>query len=167
MVCQGRVRVSLDPGDVELAVLERGAYFGEMSLLTGDPRTASVRALGDCTVVEITSDAFRAFVLNQPALVERIGAVIAERRAGHCARSGDGRQCPAARVGLEPGGEGEEILPPVVQSAKCASVQTKCEALGHPAGYTPASSLCISHFALSISSAHHGHRHPPLLPPRP
>ena len=74
--------MSLDPGDVELAVLERGAYFGEMSLLTGDPRTASVRALGDCTVVEITSDAFRAFVLNQPALVERIGAVIAERRAG-------------------------------------------------------------------------------------
>jgi len=82
VVCQGRVRVSLDPGDVELAVLERGAYFGEMSLLTGDPRTASVRALGDCTVVEITSDAFRAFVLNQPALVERIGTVIAERRAG-------------------------------------------------------------------------------------
>ncbi len=82
VVCEGRVRVSLDPGDVELAVLERGAYFGEMSLLTGDPRTASVRALGDCTVVEITSDAFRAFVLNQPALVERIGAVIAERRAG-------------------------------------------------------------------------------------
>jgi len=82
VVCQGRVRVSLDPGDVELAVLARGTYFGEMSLLTGDPRTASVRALGDCTVVEITSDAFRAFVLNQPALVERIGTVIAERRAG-------------------------------------------------------------------------------------
>ena len=82
VVCEGRVRVSLDPGDVELAVLERGAYFGEMSLLTGDPRTAWVRALGDCTVVEITSDAFRAFVLNQPALVERIGGVIAQRRAG-------------------------------------------------------------------------------------
>lgn len=82
VVCEGRVRVSLDPGDVELAVLERGACFGEMSLLTGDPRTASVRAVGDCTVVEITSEAFRAFVLNQPVLVERIGAVIAERRAG-------------------------------------------------------------------------------------
>jgi CRP-like cAMP-binding protein len=82
VVSQGRVRVSLDPGDVELAVLERGSYFGEMSLLTGDPRTAWVRAMGDCTVLEITADAFRAFVLNQPALVDRIGAVIAERRAG-------------------------------------------------------------------------------------
>lgn len=82
VVSQGRVRVSLDPGDAELAVLERGSYFGEMSLLTGDARTAWVRAMGDCTVLEITADAFRAFVLNQPALVDRIGAVIAERRAG-------------------------------------------------------------------------------------
>ena len=82
VVSQGRVRVSLDPGDVELAVLGRGAYFGEMSLLTGDPRTASVAARGDCTIVEITADAFRTFVLNQPALVERIGAAIAHRREG-------------------------------------------------------------------------------------
>lgn len=82
VVVEGRVRVSLDPGDVELAQLDRGAYFGEMSLLTGDPRTASVRAVGDCTVLEITSDAFREIVLQHPALVDRIGAVVAERRAG-------------------------------------------------------------------------------------
>ncbi len=82
VVSDGQVRVGLDPGDVELAVLDRGEYFGEMSLLTGDPRTASVRAVGDCTVLEITADAFKAFVLRHPALVERIGAVIAERRAG-------------------------------------------------------------------------------------
>jgi CRP-like cAMP-binding protein len=82
VVFEGRVRVSLDPGDIELARLDRGAYFGEMSLLTGDPRTASVRAVGDCTVLEITSDAFRGIVLQHPALVERIGVVVAERRAG-------------------------------------------------------------------------------------
>jgi small-conductance mechanosensitive channel/CRP-like cAMP-binding protein len=82
VVSDGQVRVGLDPGDVALAVLDRGEYFGEMSLLTGDPRTASVRAVGDCTVLEITADVFKAFVLRHPALVERIGAVIAERRAG-------------------------------------------------------------------------------------
>lgn len=82
VLCEGRVRVTLDPGDVELAVLERGAYFGEMSLLTGDPRTASVRAVGDCAALEITSDAFRTIVLQHPALVEKIGAVVADRRAG-------------------------------------------------------------------------------------
>lgn len=82
VVADGRVRVSLDPGDVQLAVLDRGDYFGEMSLLTGDPRAASVRALGDCTVLEITSEAFRTFVLQHPALVDRIGTVVADRRAG-------------------------------------------------------------------------------------
>ena len=95
VVCDGRVRVSLDPGDVELAVLERGAYFGEMSLFTGDPRTASVRALGDRTAVEITSDAFGAFALNQPrGRAHRRRNRRAARR--YRARPGDGRHCPAA-----------------------------------------------------------------------
>jgi small-conductance mechanosensitive channel/CRP-like cAMP-binding protein len=81
VICEGRVRVSLDPGDTELAVLEPGAYFGEMSLLTGDPRTATVRALGDCRVLEVTAEQFRRFVLDKPSMVDRIGMVVAERRA--------------------------------------------------------------------------------------
>ena len=80
VVFEGRVRVSLDPG-VQLAVIERGGYFGEMSLLTGDPRAASVNALDDCSALEITSDVFAEFVLRHPKLVEHIGAVVAERRA--------------------------------------------------------------------------------------
>ena len=82
VVYSGRVRVSLDPGDVEVAVLERGQYFGEMSLLTGDPRTATVRAAGDCTVLEITADNFRRLILESPSMIERISTVVAERRAG-------------------------------------------------------------------------------------
>lgn len=82
VVFDGAVRVSLDPGNVELAVLDRGDYFGEMSLLTGDPRTANVTAVGDCAAVEITSDVFAEFVLRHPALVEHIGAAVADRRAG-------------------------------------------------------------------------------------
>ncbi len=143
VVCDGRVRVSLDPGDVELAVLERGAYFGEMSLLTGDPRTASVRALGDCTVVEITSDAFRAFVLNQPALVERIGAVIAERRAG----------IARARATVA------NVPPPESASSLVARVKTLLSPVGARCARVPP--------VAGRSSAHHGHRNPPLLPPRP
>ena len=82
VVCRGRVRVSLDPGDAELAILEPGAYFGEMSLLTGEPRTATVRAVGDCEVLEVTDDQFRRFVMQRPSMVDRIGTVVAERRAG-------------------------------------------------------------------------------------
>jgi small-conductance mechanosensitive channel/CRP-like cAMP-binding protein len=82
VVCRGRVRVSLDPGDAELAVLDPGAYFGEMSLLTGEPRTATVRAIDDCDVMEVTDEQFRRFILQRPSMVDRIGAVVADRRAG-------------------------------------------------------------------------------------
>ena len=43
----------------EVAVIEPGGYFGEMSLLTGEPRTATVLARGDTQVVEIDADLFR------------------------------------------------------------------------------------------------------------
>ncbi len=80
VVCDGRVRVSLDPGNHELAVLGQGDYFGEMSLLTGEARTATVRAMGDCRVLEVTSGQFRQFILERPAMVDQIGAVVARRR---------------------------------------------------------------------------------------
>jgi CRP-like cAMP-binding protein len=96
VVCKGRVRVSVDPGDAELAVLEPGAYFGEMSLLTGEPRTATVRAVGDCEVMEVTSDQFRRFVLERPSVLERIGSVVADRRAGLTRARSSAAQLPAA-----------------------------------------------------------------------
>jgi small-conductance mechanosensitive channel len=81
VILEGRVRVSVEPGDTEVAVIDKGGYFGEMSLLTGEPRTATVRALADCRVLEIEADDFRRFVLENPSMVEQIGAVVAERRS--------------------------------------------------------------------------------------
>ena len=52
-----------------------------MSLLTGAPRNATVRATTDTDVLEITADAFRAFVLANPAALEQIGAAVAKRAA--------------------------------------------------------------------------------------
>ena len=95
VVCRGRVRVSLDPGDAELAVLDPGAYFGEMSLLTGEPRTATVRAIDDCDVMEVTDEQFRRFILQRPSMVDRIGAVVADRRAGIARARMSSAQAPA------------------------------------------------------------------------
>ena len=81
VVCDGRVRVTLDPGGAELAVLDPGGYFGEMSLLTGDVRTATVRSLGDCRVLEIAAAEFRRVIVDSPALLEKIGTAVARRRA--------------------------------------------------------------------------------------
>jgi CRP/FNR family cyclic AMP-dependent transcriptional regulator len=45
---EGRLRICVDAGcEQVLADLEPGAIFGEMELLTDDPRSASVRAVTD------------------------------------------------------------------------------------------------------------------------
>ena len=47
-------------GDLVLAYLARGSYFGEMALLTGTPRTATCRALDHVEVVRIPRGRFPA-----------------------------------------------------------------------------------------------------------
>jgi CRP-like cAMP-binding protein len=63
-----------------LATLEPGAAFGEISLLTGEPRTATVRALTEVTAIEIDKDTLCPILERNPMLCETFDAVIAERR---------------------------------------------------------------------------------------
>ncbi|MQA30015.1 MAG: cyclic nucleotide-binding domain-containing protein [Luteitalea sp.] len=81
VVASGEVVVTLDPGDRVVARLAPGDFFGEMSLLTGAPRTANVRASADSQLIELTVDAFRRFVLANPAAVEQVGMAVARRAA--------------------------------------------------------------------------------------
>ncbi len=82
VILDGEVRITVDPGHREVARLGRGAYFGEMSLLTGDPRSATVAALGDCTVLEIADRDLRPLAEARPAIIERLGEVALARRKG-------------------------------------------------------------------------------------
>ena len=72
-----------------------------MSLLTGDARTATVRSVGDCRVLEITAGEFRRVIMENPAVLEKIGAAVAKRRAltihDGSARAGH-RGAPRARI---------------------------------------------------------------------
>ncbi len=70
----------LEPDRREVATIERGGYFGEMSLLTGDPRTATVIARGDTTVFEIDAELFRRLAATNPEAVEQVGIATAARR---------------------------------------------------------------------------------------
>lgn len=80
VICKGRVQVVIAPGRTEVAQLEAGGFFGEMSMLTGDPRTATVAAMTDCVVMELTVDAFRRFVLEQPRVLSQITEAVDVRR---------------------------------------------------------------------------------------
>jgi len=80
VVRSGSVAITLGPERRLVAVTETGGYFGEMSLLTGDPRTATVTARGDCTVLEISAADFRAFVQGHPDVIDHLAAAAALRR---------------------------------------------------------------------------------------
>ena len=81
VVVRGEAVVTLEPGGQEVARIRSGGFLGEMSLLTGAPRNATVRALVDSELLEITADAFRRFVMAIPTAVQDIGVAVANRRA--------------------------------------------------------------------------------------
>jgi small-conductance mechanosensitive channel/CRP-like cAMP-binding protein len=76
----GAVVVAVGPERKEVARIEAGGYFGEMSLLTGAPRSATVTAKGDCDVLEISADTFRTYVHTHPEVVEPLAAAADARR---------------------------------------------------------------------------------------
>ena len=82
VVCRGEVRVTLEPSGQEVARIAAGGYFGEMSLLTGEGRTATVSAVDDAVVLEITADTFRRLAMVQPVVIEQISLEVAARREG-------------------------------------------------------------------------------------
>jgi CRP-like cAMP-binding protein len=51
-----------------------------MSLLTGEPRSATVLAVGDVSVVEIDAELFRRLAAVHPEAIEQIGMAAAFRR---------------------------------------------------------------------------------------
>jgi small-conductance mechanosensitive channel/CRP-like cAMP-binding protein len=81
IVARGEVSVLLEPGREEVARIAAGGYFGEMSLLTGEPRTATVVALGDVSVIELNADLFRRLAAEHPAAIEQMAVSAMTRRA--------------------------------------------------------------------------------------
>ena len=63
-----------------LAVLEPGSAFGEISLLTGEPRTATVRALTEATLVEIDKATLSPVLRDNPSICGMLELTMKERR---------------------------------------------------------------------------------------
>jgi CRP-like cAMP-binding protein len=80
----GRVEVTVvqeGAPSVRLATLEEGDYFGEMSLMTGAPRSATVAALVETRLLEVGKESFRRILAAQPNLVEQLGAALQLRQS--------------------------------------------------------------------------------------
>ncbi|MCC7539737.1 MAG: cyclic nucleotide-binding domain-containing protein, partial [Deltaproteobacteria bacterium] len=75
-----RVRDPETNAETEIAHLGPGDFFGEMSVLTGAPRRATVVAQSSCQLYEIGHDAFHDVLKDHPDFADVISRVVGERR---------------------------------------------------------------------------------------
>jgi len=75
VIVEGKVRIwkQLPDGEeLQLATLEEGAFFGEMALLSGAPRTANVSAEDDTELLEVSDAVLRHLARNHPLVVKSL-----------------------------------------------------------------------------------------------
>jgi CRP/FNR family transcriptional regulator, cyclic AMP receptor protein len=58
-----------------------GDFVGEIALLTGRPRTATVRTRGPSRILVLTASAFRTLMHDVPSIKDKVLAALAERLA--------------------------------------------------------------------------------------
>ena len=70
-------------GGREVAQLAAGQIFGEMALLTGEPRAADVRALEPTACLVVDREGFRMVLTRHPVVVDRVKAIFEARAAAN------------------------------------------------------------------------------------
>ena len=84
VIINGETEVYLEAPNGEkrrLNVLTKGDFFGEMSLMTGAPRMASVIALTDVECYRLDKEAFEEIMQARPSIAEEVTHILVERRA--------------------------------------------------------------------------------------
>ncbi|KAJ3327604.1 anaphase-promoting complex subunit Hcn1 [Blyttiomyces sp. JEL0837] len=78
-ILRGKVEVISGAGDVKLAELHAGAFFGEIAVLYETTRVATVTALSKCVMAVLTSSELRELLAKYPAMHDLIKAEANER----------------------------------------------------------------------------------------
>lgn len=77
-----RGELSVRTGEEEVARVGDGSFFGEMSLLTGEPRKATVVALAPCELLVVSHEHFHQVLLLHPDVADAISQKVIERQRG-------------------------------------------------------------------------------------
>ena len=109
-------------GELVLAYLSRGDYFGEIGLLGGGVRTATCTALDHVEVVRVSGDDFRQMVERFPNVRRGLEAVAEERRAANAQRMQMTHSVPIDQFLSQGLMEAQSLL--VLDLQKC----TRCDA---------------------------------------
>lgn len=94
---------------MKVAELGPGSFFGEMSLLTGDPRSATVTAREETIVVVVKKRGMERVFQTDPALAEPLSVLLQERLEALRNASRESEKTLLEREGTARGG-GEDIL---------------------------------------------------------
>lgn len=88
LIAYGEVEVLMDlNGEPQrIATLQEGDFFGEASLMTGSPRNASVRTMGQVNCLVLKRDDLRGLIPKYPAVIDSIKAIYKARVRQNAAR---------------------------------------------------------------------------------
>jgi small-conductance mechanosensitive channel len=67
-------------GDRDLAKIDAPGFFGEMGLMTGEPRFASVLALTEVECYRVDKTDFHRIMVERPEIAQEISGILAKRR---------------------------------------------------------------------------------------
>ena len=83
VVLHGAVQVSTrrEGKDIELARLSEGEIFGEMSLLTRKPATATVTSAGNAILLRLPRESFQELVVTHPQILELVSELTEKRKS--------------------------------------------------------------------------------------
>jgi CRP-like cAMP-binding protein len=77
---QVAVRIDVHGHQREVATLSAGQFFGEMSLMTGESRAATVVAKSDVECYIVDKEAFQEILETQPDLAGIISDILSQRQ---------------------------------------------------------------------------------------
>jgi trk system potassium uptake protein TrkA len=95
VVVAGEVNLMADGGRV-LETVKAGGFFGEIALLTGEPRSTSAVAGTDCELAAVGREDFRGVVMANPVMALEMSRILGQRLAKVAQQD----KAPAKRRGL-------------------------------------------------------------------
>ncbi len=124
LIRSGEVKIVLEEatgGEIPLSMLGEGSFFGEISLFDGRPRSATVIAQKDTTIVEISREDFLQQITTSPEIALKILVEMASRfrRTDETIRAFAGKVSREAYINLE------KILTAQLESAKTIFQKTE------------------------------------------
>src|SRR5205085_658689 len=107
-------------GGTVIARLRRGDVVGEQSLITGEPRSATVVAGVPTDVLELRRGAFAAVLARHPAVLTNLSRILSRRLARVSGRQAEGVQRGEA-VALVTGARAAGLIPAALEATGSAS----------------------------------------------